>query len=565
MKKNNFYVYFVAVLASLVLAACANLGKMEKHIKDLSAQATPNPLEVHGDSVAINISGKFPEKYFAKKVVAEATPVLVYQGGETKYKTKTYQGEKAAGNGEVVPYKTGKSFSYSDKIGYQPAMETSKLELRIHGTQGTKSADFDPIPVSDGIIATPYLLKSDDKAVSSKDNFVRVLPFSTEAVINFDYNSSKVKPAELKQKDIAELDTFFTKVAANPKMVIKSIEFQAYASPEGEIFLNDNLASERADAGKKVLIDLLKKSKSNTQYEPMMKLVPKGEDWNGFREEMTKSNITDRDIIIRILEKTSDLNSREKEIKNISKTYLEIQNQIFPALRRCIIRVNYDLEGYSDAELKTIASTTPDKLKYEELLKAGSLTEDLGQQASIYSAAEKKAEGDYRAANNLGVVYYQQNKIKDAETQFKKAYEMKKTPETSNNIGIVTRLKGDRKGATAYFNESSAPEAKYNKGLINVQNGDYTSAISNMSGYKTFNTALAKLLNKDNAGAKGDMDASNDSSALADYLKAVIAARSNDSAAVASNLKSAVKKDGSLAEKAKKDLEFRNFKDALNF
>jgi hypothetical protein len=114
------------------------------------------------------------------------------------------------------------------------------------------------------------------------------------------------------------------------------------------------------------------------------------------------------------------------------------------------------------------------------------------------------------------------------------------------------------------LNESSAAEAKYNKGLINIQDGDYSSAVSNIGSFNTFNTALAKLLNKDNGGAQSAIASSNDSSALADYLRAVIAARSNDAAGVASNLKSAIQKDSSLMEKAKKDQEFRNFKDALN-
>jgi hypothetical protein len=73
------------------------------------------------------------------------------------------------------------------------------------------------------------------------------------------------------------------------------------------------------------------------------------------------------------------------------------------------------------------------------------------------------------------------------------------------------------------------------------------------------------LLNKDNGGAKSDIDGSNDSSAIADYLRAIIAARSGDGSAVGSNLQSAVQKDASLKDKAMKDLEFRKNKDQMNF
>lgn len=565
MKKNNFYVAIVAVISGLMLTACGGLGKMEKYIEELGASATPNPLEVHGDSIQLSISGRFPEKYFHKKVVVESTPVIVYEGGESKYKMKGYQGESAAGNYEVIPYKTGKSFSYTDKVAYVPGMEQSTLELRISGTQGSKSASFDPLPIGTGVITTPYLLKGDDKVVYSTDKFVRVLPFSTSAEINFDYNSSNLKASELKDADITKLMAFFDSLAKNPKMVVTSIDFVSYASPEGEIFLNDELANERGAAGQKAITDLLKKKKMDTQYASMMKVSAKGEDWDGFRTAMEASAIGDRDIIIRILQKTADLQAREQEIKNISKTYTEIQKDIFPRLRRCTVVVNYNLEGYSDAELVALGKSNPSALTYEEAMKAGALTEDLATKASIYQAAAAKSNADYRASNNLGVVLYMQNKTKDAETQFAKAYNMSKTSETSTNMGAVTRLKGDRKGALKYLNESNSAEAKYNKGLIDIQNGDYSSAVSNIGSYNTFNTALAKLLNKDNGGAQSAIDASKDTSAIADYLRAVIAARSNDASGVASNLKNAIQKDGSLKAKALKDQEFRNFKDALNF
>lgn len=565
MKRKSFYLA-VAVVSAVILNSCNGLKKMEKYIEELGAKASPNPLELHGDSVEISISGKFPPKYFAKKASVEATPVLVYEGGETKYKMDEYKGEQAAGNGKVVPYKEGKSFSYTDRVAYTPAMEVSKLELRIHGVQGKKMADFAPVPVADGVIITPLLQKTDGKVLTTTDRFVPVTPKSMEAVINFDYNSSNLKPAELKDADIAELGKFLDSCSRNPKLVIKSIELISFASPEGEMLLNDDLANERAAAGQKALNDMIKKMKITTVTEGMVKLTPKGEDWEGFRSAMEKSNIEDRNIIINVLQMTSDLQQRETEIKNISKTYTQIQKDIFPSLRRCRIVVNYDEQGYTDAELKAIGTSNPSVLKYEELMRAGSLVDDLNQKVSIYSAAAAKPEADYRAVTNLGAAYYMLNKTGDADTQFKKAYGMAKNKETANNLGVATHISGDREGAMKYYNEAgSGSETTYNKGLISIQKGDYSTAVSNMSGFKTFNSALAKLLNKDYSGAKADLDASGDKSAMADYLAAVIAARNNDTSAAVESLKSAVQKDASLAAKAKRDLEFRNFKDQLTF
>ena len=182
------------------------------------------------------------------------------------------------------------------------------------------------------------------------------------------------------------------------------------------------------------------------------------------------------------------------------------------------------------------------------------------------NAAKKNFPNDYRAHNNAGVCLYMQNKVNDAQSNFQKAYELKKAPEVANNMGIIARLNGDRKGAMTYFNEAgnAGNEVSYNKGLIHIQNGDYGSAVSNMSKYTTMNSALAKMLNGDNAGAGSDIGSSNDSSAIADYFRAVLAARNGDCAAAASNLVNAIQKDGSLKDKATKDLEFRNCPNAVN-
>jgi tetratricopeptide (TPR) repeat protein len=290
----------------------------------------------------------------------------------------------------------------------------------------------------------------------------------------------------------------------------------------------------------------------------MIQLVPKGEDWVGFKEAMDKSSIEDRDLIIRILQRTSDLQAREQEIKNISKTYNEISEKIFPGLRRCIIRVNYTVEGFSDQELKSMVSN-PSSLKYEECLRGASLVDDLTVKANAYKAAQGMSGADYRATNNLGVVYYNQGNMSGAAQEFEKAYGMKKNSETSNNQGVMTRLNGDKKKAAAMYSESGSTEAQYNTGIMQIMAGNYGSAIASMGNYKSFNTALAKCLNKDYNGAKSDMESSNDNTAMGFYLRAIIAARLNDANGVKDNLAKAIEKDGKLAEKSKSDLEFRNF------
>lgn len=568
MKTTALNVFSFLTALSLLLSACGGLGKMEKEIETLNANAEPEPLIVRGDSVEVNITGKFPEKYFHKKVVVEATPVLVYEGGESAYPVQGYQGEDAAGNYEVIPFDQGKSFSYTEKVAFVPGMEQSTLELRISGTKGSKSATFDPLPVGTGVITTPYLVQSDDMFLIGEDNFQRVLSYTEEATINFAYNSSYVRPAELRDEDIDSMEEFIEFAAEHDSITITGTTVEAYASPEGEISLNENLAQERAEAANKVIEREMKREDLEPENpEAFFKNMPKGEDWEGFKELMQASDIEDKELILSVLSMYSDKNKREQEIKNIAKTYKVIEKEILPSLRRSQITVMYDVEGYTDEELIDLSKSNPDILTIEELLFAATLFDDLNDKLEVYKNAERVHANDWRGANNVGYVLMMQNKMSQAKAQFEKALNIERNPVSLNNLGCIARLEGDRSKALEHFAEamSAGPEVKYNKGIVQIQNGDYSAAVSNMSGMNTMNLALAKLLNGDVSGAKTVMQNSGDESAEAYYFRAVIAARNNTSADVLSNLGTAIEKDGSLKAKAMKDLEFRDFKDQFNF
>jgi hypothetical protein len=139
-------------------------------------------------------------------------------------------------------------------------------------------------------------------------------------------------------------------------------------------------------------------------------------------------------------------------------------------------------------------------------------------------------------------------------------------PVSTNNLGVIARQKGDRTKAAELYAKAMAagPDVKYNQGIIDIQNGNYSGANSNMSGMNTFNAALAKMLGGDAAGAQNILDASPEKdTAKGHYLAAIIAARTNNGEAVRNHLGMAVQLDASLRDKAMNDLEFRAYKDNL--
>lgn len=568
MKQNHLAGFAVLAATALVVAGCGGLGKMDKYASTITHTVDPDPLIVQGDTVHVNINGNFPGKYFYRKALVELTPTITYAGGETPLKMAGFQGDKAAGNYTVVPYETGKTFSYSDKVAYKPAMEQSQLMLNILGKQGKKEKPFTAVKLADGVITTPYLVQSDDRVILAPDQFVRVTSHSADATINYLVASEVVRPSELQDQDVKDVTAFVKAAVKNPRIMWKGVTVDAWASPEGEVKMNENLADKRAATGKRWIQGVMNANKvEGAKDNAFYTLNPRGEDWNGFKTAVQASSFPDKDLVLRVLEMYPDVDRREQEIKNMAATYkTEIAEGILPKLRRSEVKVNYDVNGYSDEELSSLSKTNPDTLNLEELLKAAALSNDLNDQLRIYREAERRFPQDYRAANNAGYILFQQGKSAEAEAEFQKANGIQENPISTNNLGVIARQKGDRAKAASLFAKATAagPDVKYNQGIIDIQNGNYASANSNMGGQNTFNAALAKMLGGDAAGAGTILANSPDKdSAMGHYLAAIIAARTNNGEGVRSNLAAAVAKDANLRDKALKDLEFRNFKDNL--
>ena len=193
--------------------------------------------------------------------------------------------------------------------------------------------------------------------------------------------------------------------------------------------------------------------------------------------------------------------------------------------------------------------------------------DDLSEQLRVYSEALRLFPNDWRTANNVGYVQYLQGDLDAAGTSFEKASQASENETVNNNIGAVAHMKGDRERAMELFTAAgSSSETKYNMGLLNIQQGLYDEAVTNMGANNTFNAALANLLSGDADAAAQAIDESNaKEEAMSYYLKAIIGARTNNSEMMMDNLKIAFEKDGDLKSKAKRDREFIQYFENADF
>ena len=559
MKKTNLHIVTAILIASIFAASCSVLKDLEYEVKE-------NPIEMHGDKVTVKIDAKFIEKGLNKKAFVTLTPTLINAAGEElEFEPKSFKGEKAAGNGEVVK-KDGHSFSYTSTRPYDSRFENSELVVKYIALKGTKEKLNDKTAkIADATIVTPELLQNDDKVVMGKDNLVRSVKKSTKAVINFNKAKSNLRRGETTDADILAMESFILAGNTNSKIVFNNIEIVSYASPEGEMEKNSNLALDRGETAEKYLMKANKKL--NLNLDPtLISKTPKGEDWDGLKELISKSNHEDKNIIVAVAEMESDPTKREQEIKALSTTYKFLDKDIFPQLRRSQMVLNYTEFGLTDEELKATSQSAPQTLSVEELLFTAGLVSDKEEKLRLFNEVIKKDASDYRGFTNAGVILYNKKMTTEANEMFTKAYNADKNAITSNNMGVVKRQAGDIAGAAELFGDATATgdAAKYNMGLINIKKGEYSNAISNMGSTNTFNKALAQTLNKDYSSASSSLANSTEANtAKGLYLKAVIASRNGNESEVISSLVKAFEKDSSLRAKAKKDREFiKYFKNA---
>jgi tetratricopeptide (TPR) repeat protein len=569
MKQSKLHLLGFAAIAVMSLASCSGLGKMAKKEALVNYTVTPNPLEMHGDSVMVTITVTYPPKYFGKKVALTVTP----QCGDQKFKSATLLGEKAVGTGTRIAYKTGGSFTYTDKVAYKESMKDADLSLSATGNVKSKTKEMPTRVIGHGTIITPYLMKNDDRPIIGKDQFVKTVPVTTVGQTNFVISSTSYVPKkDAKGDGMKPANDFLRMYRADANMEIKSISVSSYASPDGESGANNNLAEDRFKKTSNDMMGMMKDKK--TGYEPAsqasfyQKQVT-AEDWEGFRDAVSKSTIADKDLILRVLTSFPDGEKREQEIKNMSATYVELSKDILPSLRRSVVTVNAIKHNRTDERILQLARSTADSLSVEEILYAATLTNDLNEKLTFYKSAERMYPNDWRTSNNVGCILLQQNKLQDAKAAFNKADKLSpNNPVIWNNMAIVMRWEGDRKSAKESLKKAGAagPEVSYNLGLIAIQDGQYTDAVTNFGANSTFNTALAKVLAGDLDGALTTIDKSAEKEdASSYYLKAIIGARKGNTDMVINNLRTAISKDPSLKSKAASDVEFLKLRDNADF
>ena len=551
---KKLYLPLVALLV-LAFSSCSKMGELSPDY----FTTNPEVLEAIGGKVPVTITGKFPEKYFKKNATVEVTPVLRWEGGEAKGQPATFQGEKVQGNDQTISYKTGGTYTMKASFDYVPEMAKSELYLDFKIKKGKKEYTIPSVKIADGVIATSELpTVNSANAAYAPDAFQRIIKQAKEAQIMFLIQQANLRASELKSDSLKAFHKQVVAVAGDTKNYkLNNIEISAYASPDGGVELNTTLAENRQNNTEKYMNQQLKKGKIETEVDAKYT----AQDWDGFQELVSKSNIQDKDLILRVLSMYSDPEQRETEIKNISSVYKTLADEILPQLRRARLTANYDVIGRSDEEINEAFDTDAKVLSANELLYAATLTNDKARQEAIYKKTTELYPNDFRAYNNLGMMAYANGDFTTAENYFKQAASKDaNAPEVNTNLGYIELVKGNVANAETYLSKSTgANTANEALGNLYIKQGQYDRAVQAFGDTKTNSAALAQILAKDYNKAKNTLNAVKNPDAYTDYLMAIVGARTNNADLVRTSMAKVAQKDATLAAKAQIDREFAKY------
>ena len=571
--KNLMKLSVVLVAAALVFSSCNCFKKMAKNRDDINLTVTPEILTLNNGIVAADINVTFPVKYFNAKAVIKVTPVIVFDGGEVAGAAKYLQGSKVDENYTVIDKKNGGNFTQHVEFPYDPRMDKCALQLRAEiKCPGGKCKEFTLVNLNTGAIPTKEeaaVLAGNDAAAAAlakefgltvayglntlqKDikygdlmeqmdnNFKRITTVVDKTDLLYTINSSVVTKKHEKAANLGAFKENVDKNLTNDRAT-QNIAVKGYASPDGPEKFNDKLSKARSESGHKVIAKLLKDSGLDIDAAAY------GEDWDGFKELVEKSNIKDKNLILQVLSLYNSPAERESEIKNMSSVFNELKEEVLPELRRSQIVNSTDIQGKTDAEIMAAFRNGQELTVEEYLYAAETLANGTEEQVAILTAASKKYN-DARVYNNLGIAQAKAGDKAAALKSFEKAAKMDSSSEITKNLILGNLANGNTAEAKKYAKAADAQA----KAAIAAAEGDYKAAAQNLDGY---NEAVAQVMSNNLSAAKQAI--SKDNSADADYLRAVIAVKEGDLKTAEAQLKSAVSKNPKLAQKAANDINLK--------
>lgn len=291
-----------------------------------------------------------------------------------------------------------------------------------------------------------------------------VLSLSGRAYLDFPVNRTELHPdyhnnaAEL-HKIMSSIDT----VRNNKNVDLTSISIHGYASPEGPWDNNVRLAQGRA-----ATLTAYVKSQYNFPASTYH-VASTPEDWAGLDSFLVKSNLAEKEEILRIVRSTDmEPDPKDHYIRDhFPEAYRTILAAYYPYLRHSDYEVKYKIRPMSDEEAAKLISTEPRLLSLAKMYRIAKLYEKGSDSYNevILTAANVYPSNEEANVNAANVA------LRSGDTALAKTYLRRAgTGAAAQNArGIIQLIEGNYDEAQQLFTSAAAAgcqEAKQNLELM---------------------------------------------------------------------------------------------------
>lgn len=575
-------VYSFMILAALTMGACT-LPKMVKMSKDQQLTVTPNPLEVHKDTVTFDMAANLPVKMLKKGTAYTLNTFYKYGEQETALEPIAFKGDDYPNSATEQP-KVTKNFSFA----YAPAMKNGVLEVEGVASKGAKTKSSPRMQVATGVITTSKLVQPVYFAAYAEHGYNNQEELEPVVIPDFIFEQGRsvLRTSEIRSNKGKQLDAFIAS-----KNATRTVTITGTHSPEGAERINSRLSPDRAAAIEKYYRQQMRRYDYKGMADSIKFILkPVVRDWTEFKNALSAYDgisSEQKTEYLNIINGGGTFEDQEKQLQRLS-TYRTVFRDVYPKLRTAKTEILVIKDKKTDAEIAVLAKqaaqgSNMDSLSFEELMYSATLTPSLEEKAAIYEAATKKGT-NWTAHNNLGAVYIAQaienpanaaSLAEKAEAQLQIAARLQNAPEVHANLASTEMLKGNPYAAYDHASQAisgglrgdNAAGLNGVKGASEIFLAKYADAVRSESAAadnaeNLFNKGLAQLLNKDyqNAMTSFNEAISKDSNlGVAHYGAAVAAARLGNEQDVVTHVTNAGKADPSLKQAALTDLEFAKF------
>lgn len=309
---------------------------------------------------------------------------------------------------------------------------------------------------------------------------VKKREMSCEAFLDFVVSKTIIRPDYMNNPvELEKISSMLTEVKNDTTITIRGISVVGYASPEGSTLFNKRLSEGRA----KTLVDYL--LPRFPFAEELYKVEYGGENWDGLRQMVAASDMTEKEGILHIIDHipvainyhTNTSRKKSLMLYKQGNPYRFMLHEYYPHLRKAICKIEYDVQNFNIEQAKLLIHSRPKNLSLNEIyLVALTYKNGSPEFIELFEKAVSLFPDDKVANLNAASAALSRGDIALAEKHLKKA--KISAPEYENAVGVLYLLKGDYEQAKQHLNkaaESGLEQAYFNLEELNKKEEDIRS------------------------------------------------------------------------------------------